>query len=449
MRRSRLKANFIAVLTGKGVHLLYQLALVPVFLSQWGAEYYGAWLVISTIPTVLAMSNMGLGTAASTRIILAMGKGSDREANAILFSALLMISAIGAIVVGALALVPVAWFHLGAEFPIADVSLIVVLLMAGLALGMLKEPFSGFLIFHKRAHVSYYFNAANELVSLLVAVTLLLNGATALGLASAGLVTRVVMFFCYGAIARPSIPLAAGGYVSFALIRSLFGKGAGFQLSALWQAIFFQGSIWLANALLGPVAAATWGTLRTLSRTGNQLIALINQSVMPELQTAVAKGELPAARKLHAFGLFVTGGIGVCAGIGLILVGPYAYTIWTKSELTVPWLVWPLLSLGILLNSFWWASEIVHRAFNQPWQINSTGVFAAVLAVGAMAALAASSSNIAAFPAGAIVFEAIMAIFVLKRSLALLGDSFGGMVVNALGSLLHIKGLVLNWARPS
>jgi hypothetical protein len=63
--------------------LLRQAALVPLFLQSWGIVGYGEWLLLASIPTVLAMSNLGLGTAGCTQIALALGANKKTDANRI------------------------------------------------------------------------------------------------------------------------------------------------------------------------------------------------------------------------------------------------------------------------------------------------------------------------------------------------------------------------------
>lgn len=79
LKRNLLK-NSIANGGLKIVTLLHSLLLVPFFISNWGLAYYGEWLTLTVIPTVLSLSNLGIGTAACNRFVLHYGAGTKKKA---------------------------------------------------------------------------------------------------------------------------------------------------------------------------------------------------------------------------------------------------------------------------------------------------------------------------------------------------------------------------------
>jgi O-antigen/teichoic acid export membrane protein len=143
---------------------------------------------------------------------------------------------------------------------------------------------------------------------------------------------------------------------------------------------------------------------------------------MPELQKAISLKAWIDARKLHTIGVMVSGLVGLCAAAGLATFGNWIYSYWTAGELSVPFLVWPILGVGIMLNSLWWTSGLVHRATNQPWGMNLMGVVGALLTLGIMKVLGKAGLGISGFAFGAVVFEIIMASYVLRRSLEIMSD---------------------------
>ena len=78
--RNNFIKNGIASVLQKGVRVAEQLLLVPFFISAWGVEYYGDWLTITIIPSVLAFADLGFGTAASNSFVLAFVGGKYKEA---------------------------------------------------------------------------------------------------------------------------------------------------------------------------------------------------------------------------------------------------------------------------------------------------------------------------------------------------------------------------------
>ena len=68
--RINLFKNGLASLLIKGIRVAEQLLLIPFFISAWGAEYYGEWLTVTIIPTIVGFSDLGFATAASNSFIL-------------------------------------------------------------------------------------------------------------------------------------------------------------------------------------------------------------------------------------------------------------------------------------------------------------------------------------------------------------------------------------------
>ena len=78
--KKRVLSNGLASIFQKGVRVLEQLFLVPFFISAWGAAYYGEWLTLTIIPSVIAFSNLGFGSAAANSFVLSYAADRKQEA---------------------------------------------------------------------------------------------------------------------------------------------------------------------------------------------------------------------------------------------------------------------------------------------------------------------------------------------------------------------------------
>src|SRR5882762_4606042 len=76
--RGRLIRGFGATALGPVVTAIVQIVGVPLFLHVWGAKLYGEWLIISAIPTYLALSDVGFATAACNDMTMRVAAG-DRD----------------------------------------------------------------------------------------------------------------------------------------------------------------------------------------------------------------------------------------------------------------------------------------------------------------------------------------------------------------------------------
>lgn len=65
--RRRLIKGLSANAFSQVVNIAIQLTSVPIFLHFWGVDLYGKWLIVSSIPAYLSMSDIGFGSPQGMR----------------------------------------------------------------------------------------------------------------------------------------------------------------------------------------------------------------------------------------------------------------------------------------------------------------------------------------------------------------------------------------------
>ena len=73
--RRRIVRSLYATGFGQAVTVLIQLAGVPLFLGAWGVAQYGQWLILSTIPAYLSMSDFGFASVAANDMTMSVARG--------------------------------------------------------------------------------------------------------------------------------------------------------------------------------------------------------------------------------------------------------------------------------------------------------------------------------------------------------------------------------------
>jgi O-antigen/teichoic acid export membrane protein len=201
------------------------------------------------------------------------------------------------------------------------------------------------------------------------------------------------------------------------LFAGLIWQGLGYQAGALWQAILFQGSIVVAGSVLGTSGAALWGAMRVVIRSGNQFLELIGQTVAPEFQAAYAQRNYDRLRKDYRTALTAAVISAACIVLLLLIVGPRAFNWWTRNSFTLDYAAWSIFCLSLLPFSLWWCGGVLQGAVNRPWLINAYGVGSAALCVVLMRLL--GGGGMVYISACALLFDLMMAVFVLPQSLKL------------------------------
>ncbi|MDB5690394.1 MAG: putative flippase, partial [Sphingomonas bacterium] len=120
MRRRRLIRGIGANVFDKLVITGVQLTMVPVLAIHWGLGVYGAWLLLSTIPSFLSVSDFGFASAAGNRMTMLASQG-ERAATVRTFQSAWVVIMISSAAMISLALaavwsVPAGWLPSTAGF---------------------------------------------------------------------------------------------------------------------------------------------------------------------------------------------------------------------------------------------------------------------------------------------------------------------------------------------
>lgn len=419
--KKKLLKNGIATGFQKLVKVLEQLLLVPFFISAWGAAYYGEWLTLTIIPSVLAFADLGFGSAAANGFVIRYVSGDKQNAADYRRTGLTVIT----LMVSAGMLISVITMFVLDKTGVFHKSLIksdqAIISVSAMILSRL-------LSFYNQLSESYYRaeRRASLSINLLTLNSLLLlaGGGLVLFLGGGVVIFSICQFFIslifvifYSKRGSSLLRFEASlsGRFNKVFLKEIMGKGVGYLMSPVWQAIFFQGTTLAVRVTLGPQAVAIFNTARTLSRSINQVFTMVNNSVFPELQYEINNGNKLVARRLFLMSVFGVLIISVVGSLLLWFIGPWFYQIWTSNQLKVPSNVWLFFVIGILFNAVWFTAGMVFRVFNNPYPLAVGGVFASLISVG-ISYFLSKKIGLEGAALGGLMMDIIMAVYILPKS---------------------------------
>ena len=445
--RRRLVRGFGANAFGNVVTVAIQIVSVPIFLRYWGSEVYGTWLVLTAIPAYLVMSDLGFGSVAANEMTMQVARGDRQTAREIFQSTWLFTVGVSIVVVAiaavAIRLLPISrWIH-GSSISDHDVRLIIVAFVLQVVFvlqGLLIA--AGFRCEGEYALSTVYSNLtrAGEAAAVMLAV---LSGAPPSLAAFVFLFARAVLTFIMAvSLVRRHNWLSFGiGSASVKTVRRLAGPAFAFMAFPLGNAMSLQGFVALIGVLLGPIAVVTFATLRTLSRVGFQLMAVINNAVWPEVSAAIGAHDLVLTRKLHrsACQLAIWAGL-LTVGV-LWASGSTVVRIWTHGRVPFAGALFHGLLIVVIANSFWFTSSVVLLAANMHRKLALVYLSATTCSLIAGYFLL-PRFGLAIAPPVLLIVDAITVPFVLKRSLAITGDALPDFLKAVLRppSVHHLTG---------
>lgn len=417
--------NGLAQITLKVIRVLEQLLLIPFFLSAWGAAYYGEWITLSIIPTVLTFTNFGFGSAVSNSFVLAYTGGDKQKAADINKNGILVVG--GSIVIGgiitAVILLGGSYFHVfeNSLIPIHEAILAIALLMTGRLISFYHLLIEGYYRGARKAVLSGFLYAGCSAVNLVVGFCVLYGEGGIVEYAFSQFFVTVAFTIVYFVIGRRLVNLKGyqGRYI-LSDIKQIASKGMGYMMDPVWQCIYFQGTTLVVRLTLGPEAVAAFNTIRTACRSVSQIFSMVNGSIFPELQYEYGQGNMNMVHRLFRVSLLSSIIVGLIGTIFLSLFGLSVYNMWTQSQLSVPSEVWNTFVISILFNAVWWTAMVAYPVTNKPYHFALASITTACLSV-VVSYILSIYLGLWGAALGAMLFELVMMLYVLPDSCHLLG----------------------------
>jgi len=426
--RKRLLHGFGANSFGQFANILIQIISVPLFIKFWGVKLYGEWLILSTIPAYLAMSDMGFSSVAANEMTMKVAESNKNKALETFQSVWIFISSVCLLLI---VLMPIFWFiplKNGLNIVLLthdQVALIAILLSLSVVVGLQGGLLSaGFRCDGNYALGTWISNLSRlfEFGAVLVGVYL---GIEPLGAAVIVLVARALSFFISRLFLQNISPWIVYGYRWAALdkIRQMALPSLAFMAFPVGNAIKNQGMLTIVGIMLGPVAVVAFSTLRTLTNSALQVMGMINNTVWPEMSMAYGAGNMELARKLHRYSCQISFWLSLLAIISLAFLGEWIIRVWTLGKVTMDPVFFHLMLLVIFANSIWFTSSIVPAAINKHekmalYYLAGTGFSFA------LAGLLVSIWHLSGVAVALLATDVLMTIYVINASLKVLDDRF-------------------------
>jgi O-antigen/teichoic acid export membrane protein len=369
--KQRLMRGFGAHAMGSVVTTIVQVVSVPVFLHCWGAKLYGEWLILSAIPTYLTLSDLGFGNVSGNEMTMQVAAGDKRGAIKT-FQSMLALTCIVSVVcgicaIGCVQLLPwYGWVKIS-QISLPDARTILTLLFLSTLMYMQGNlTMGGFRCDGHFATGIFLINIFRFIEAMAGTAVVLLHG-TPLRVAQAYLAARVLSIITqYGWMLRVTPWIRLGfSQASSAKLRQLTRPAFAYMAFPLGLSLSIQGMVIVIGAVAGPIAVATFSTMRTLTRFAVQVVEAVKNTVWNELSSAYGSQNWTLARKLHRAACNGAIWMSSAAALFLAIWGAPIYKLWTHGRVTMDPIAFKILLLVVVANSFWNTSSAVMIAANR------------------------------------------------------------------------------------
>jgi O-antigen/teichoic acid export membrane protein len=425
--------NSIVGVWAKVSTLLIRIIQVPMLLYFLGVNDYGIWLVISSLPSWLTLANMGFGSVAGNDMAIAVANGEMDNARKILSSTVALIASIS--FAGILLLVLIAPFITWEHFfdlqasRHTELTVTMILLCSSVFLSFTTDVLSNRFRASRRAHISLLLDSFKPWLELLL-MALVLHFTKRYDFMALSLLLSMVVYLVINTwLSGRSLPALSFSFkdIEVSRFKALFKKGMAFQAFPLGNALLFQGNLLIVQYMLGPIAVALFATVRTMVRSINQLVEIVNSSSWPEFSVLIGTNKLIKAARLHriAVGFSVIAAT-ICVFL-LSIFGQTIYTLWTRKAIPLPQHLFVFFLLPIIFNAIWYTSSVVHTSSNKHEGLAIRYLISSILALSTCATLS-HFFGVEGAAISTMVGDLLLIPYVIRRSLEITDDTMPAFI---------------------
>lgn len=436
----RILRGLAANIGGIGVTLIIQVVSVPVLLTAWGVPTYGEWLVLSAVPTYVALSDLSFSSVAGNSMTMLVAQSKRGDAVVLgrrLWSIVTVMTGFAVLAAVAIALVFGGAFGNGAAIPTSQARIVLVALFVQVAVGNQYGVLDAWYRAGGRYPLGATMRQLGRLLEFSALMGAVLFGAGPGAAAIAFLAGSVTGFLMSIVVLRRAVPWSTfrPERPHLQTFRELLAPGVAFMAFPIGNALSLQGFTIVIGATLGGAVVVVFSTTRTITRIALQAMSSINSAIWPELSRSVGSGRLDEARAILRRAVQLSLAASLSVLFVLALFGVRIIRWWTHGLVDPPVLLLLLLLLVIVANTVWYTLSAVLAATNRHKRL------AVVYLAGTIVALLAAVplSSVFGLPGAATALLAIdlgMVAYVFPASLHVVQDAPAGF----FRALLDVRG---------
>lgn len=356
---SRFRLNVLSYGYTQLVTLAAQLVLVPFFLHAWGTGRYADWLVLTGIPSMLSLLDLGVAQASATRATVRASQGDVPGARRSVQTALAFTLVVVALV-SLFALTLGRWIDWVGLLKLKSLepgqaSLVVVCMSGYLCTRLLGGPIEAWFRVIDKTVGGVLIMANRRTLDIVLSILILMLGGTELQLAQGMFFSQVLFLVLVTLFVRrispwPLLGLASASWAEF---RGIWKPAVGSAAIPLAQLITLQGGLQLLNQIAGPGVVVGYTMARTLMRLIIQLGITCSNALTPEISRLAGRGQFEEARRFTQRASSLV--LGVCVlvyGAG-IWAGPQIITLWSHGLVQIDRVSLALIGSHTILNVAW------------------------------------------------------------------------------------------------
>ncbi|MFC7292948.1 lipopolysaccharide biosynthesis protein [Hirschia litorea] len=347
-----------------------QLLSFPILVASWGVEQFGVWVLLTTIPTYLALTDLGFIQALTADMALKAAKDLKKEALGAFQSVFWLFIAISVGVI----FISFCIFNLHHFVPDRFQSEIILrygeilfwLAVYSMLTLVSRIPLAGFCSTGNYAIGTFVYDLMVNTCNICMLMVVFFGGG---GVTSAvitllvGRILNTVLFYWFMRY-RINWLYYNIDHATIGEIKRLFKPAVSAMLIPLSTAINLQGIVLVIGYVLSPAAVAIYQPVRTASRLAIQVVGIVNRATMPEIAAATAKKSEETLKKIRKLNFNLVIFLLLPGGILFAICGADFVELWSAGQIKPDRLFVFFMALATVFHGIWYLYSNVLLATN-------------------------------------------------------------------------------------
>ena len=365
-----LRANLSSSLISTVVYLIIQIITMPVLLRYWGKDITTTWIVMTSIPAYIAMTDVGFGNSFANLLLISKEEGNFVNTGTLVRSMRkyqLFISIIILFIGGLFIWFPSTQIYLGGEKITRDTFTIAASVLLVYSILCLQSSY--YMAVYRASDCNSEYNNAvtvarlSEFIVILPSV-FLGGGIVGVSLALLTVRTLFMTYLEFKCIKFLKLLAQGSSSASFFVFWEIFHNGFGYFGYSLGYLISNQIIISYLMIQKGGDFVLLLCIARQPARIFLQACSIVFTSVHPEMTKAYAHRDIPRMRDLSSKTLMPVLIFGPIFCVSMIFIGPKIINIWTGGVAIGRLLVFTA-AFEAVSHAFANASMIINWSTNQ------------------------------------------------------------------------------------
>jgi O-antigen/teichoic acid export membrane protein len=363
------KHNFISGVSVKLIILSSQLILVPIFISNLGIEKYGEWLILTTIPNYLILSDLGLNQTVSNEIcrLIAINENTDQQK---IFKSAFSLLVLFGIIIASLLLIAFTCFNVEDIFNFNKIHSDELILIFGFyVLNVIIFLLLRLLLGYYKALDKYYLHEYALFITyaldLFATIFILYFSYALYYIPLSYIFIRLILFILVNIHLRKVLDFEIGFTKDLSHAKRLIPASIKLSLFSMGFALILQGTTFLVGYKLGSIVVVTFNSLRTLTNSLKAFLSVLYLPSMTEFAVLMAQNKKEIVKKKLKTLMLNTLVIALISSIGFYIFKDRIIVFWLKENLVYSDLFLFLMFISIIVQIVWNAATMLPFSINQ------------------------------------------------------------------------------------